>query len=215
MKTKITFRPLKLILIGLVFILTWVIGLVIFIYSIPSKKDPINLEGTEAIVVLTGGSMRIEEGFNIFYTSDAKKILVSGVGSGVKINDLKKIVKEIGQDGKIDHEKIVLGSIAKNTASNAKEAKIFMSLNNFKSLRLVTSNYHIKRSLLVFKNQMPGIRIIPHPVCSDNFKKNKQDSILLAINEYNKLIGTLFIILESKYDNLIQNIAAYYKEKTT
>ena len=194
------------------FLLTWVIGLVIFIYSIPNKKDPINLESTDAIVVLTGGSMRIEEGFNIFYASDAKKILVSGVGSGVKVSDLKKIVKEIGQEGKVDHDKIVLGSIAKSTASNAKETKIFMNLNHFKSLRLVTSNYHIKRSLLVFKSELPGIRIVPHPVCSDNFKKDKQDSILLAISEYNKLIGTLLLILETKYDKMIQRAAIRYKE---
>jgi uncharacterized SAM-binding protein YcdF (DUF218 family) len=211
MKSKISSKIFKLLLICSVFVLTWIIGLVIFIHSIPNKKDPVNLESTDAIVVLTGGSMRIEEGFNIFYASDARKILVSGVGSGVKVSDLKKIIKKIGQEAKIDQEKIVLGSIAKNTASNAQETKIFMNLNSFKSLRLVTSNYHIKRSLLIFKSELPGIRIVPHPVCSENFKKNKQDSIILAINEYNKLIGTLLIILESKYDKFILKLAKHYQ----
>ena len=69
----------------------------------------------------------------------------------------------------------------------------FLKENKFKSLRLVTSNYHIKRSLLEFQQQMPSKEIIPHPVFTNNFTLKSwwrsSSTAKLILLEYNKYLA--------------------------
>ena len=63
--------------------------------------------------------------------------------------------------------------------------------NKVRSIRLVTSNYHIPRSLEEFRSQNPQIKIVPHPVYSENVSpqwwKNRGSFCLIA-SEYNKFL---------------------------
>jgi uncharacterized SAM-binding protein YcdF (DUF218 family) len=67
----------------------------------------------------------------------------------------------------------------------------------YKSIRLVTANYHMPRSLVLFRSAMPNIKIIPHPVYPSKFKYNKWwlsgRTISLVISEYFKYVITNFI----------------------
>jgi uncharacterized SAM-binding protein YcdF (DUF218 family) len=178
------------------------LGFFYFADQIPGKNLNKDTE-TDAIVVLTGGIMRLEEGLNAFVGIKAKKILISGVGTGfTKKILLKKILKQQLLD-QINIDNIILGNIASNTFENAIETKLFLDLNHFKSLRLVTSNYHIPRSLLLFRRIMPEIIIIPHPVCVGGFKKSANYITLynlkIIINEYNK---TLWLLTNNAIDDM-------------
>jgi len=59
---------------------------------------------------------------------------------------------------------IVLGHVANSTIGNAEETGDWMRAEGLHSLRLVTANYHMPRSLLEFRHAMPDIAIVPNPV---------------------------------------------------
>jgi uncharacterized SAM-binding protein YcdF (DUF218 family) len=70
-------------------------------------------------------------------------------------------------------DKIILGHEADNTRGNALETAGWMREQGFHSMRLVTSAYHMPRSLLEFSAAMPDITITPHPVFADNVKQGE------------------------------------------
>ena len=87
--------------------------------------------------------------------------------------------------------KIELENRSTNTVENAIETGEWIRKNKVRSIRLVTSNYHIPRSLEEFRSQNPQIKIVPHPVYSDNVSpqwwKNRGSFCLIA-SEYNKFL---------------------------
>ena len=140
--------------------IAWVAGLVWFVRDLPDSVADADTR-TDAIVVLTGGHGRVEEGVVLLRMGLARKLFVSGVEPGVEVGELLKrahVVPGPGDDG------IVLGHDATSTAANADETASWMRNQDFHSLRLVTANYHMRRSLLEFRHAMPDVRIIPHPV---------------------------------------------------
>jgi uncharacterized SAM-binding protein YcdF (DUF218 family) len=172
----------------------WILGFLWFISSTPSHIKDDNIY-TDAIIVLTGGKGRIIEGIRLLSENKAKKMLISGVGQNANLNDLKTMSDELAMISlKPYQSRITLGHYATNTKQNAHEAAMWMEFNNFKSLRLVTSSYHINRSVAEFKSVMGNIEIIPHPVFTSNFKLSEwwkfPGTAKLLFLEYNKLIAS-------------------------
>lgn len=184
---------------------TWLLGLLCFMAMIPKPYQEVEGQ-TDAVVVLTGGTKRLETGLDVFVTTGAEKILISGVGFKVTKKDIIKNFSKSEESQKINPDNIILGSIADSTISNAIEAKIFMDLHRFKSLRLVTSNYHMPRSQLIFKKYMPDYEVIIHPVGQDNISLF-DGKFKLIFNEYNKLVGFVLITIWEWY--------GYYFDTTT
>jgi uncharacterized SAM-binding protein YcdF (DUF218 family) len=87
---------------------------------------------------------------------------------------------------------IVLGHAAESTHGNAEETQIWMALENYHSLRLVTANYHMPRSLMVFRAAMPGIMIIPHPISPESVQLEhwwlRSGTASLLVTEYMKYL---------------------------
>ncbi len=115
------------------------------------------------IVILTGGTNRIKDGLKIlsnFETSKKNdfKILVSGTGKGFSKNSLKKQLGPNFNPNLIECC-IELDSISKNTYTNASETFKWSKKNDIKEFVLITSNYHMPRAFLEFKNRMPDIKI--------------------------------------------------------
>ncbi len=166
-------------------------GLVWFAEAIPRAGNDAG-EITDAIVVLTGGKLRLEEGLALLAEGRAKKLLVSGVNRGVELNELLRVA---GQPSAELLCCIALGYEADNTAGNAFETRAWMERENFRSLRLVTSNYHMRRSLLEFRRAMPHIRIVPHPVFPEGFKRENwwqwPGTLALIASEYHKYLAAL------------------------
>ncbi len=122
---------------------------------------------TDAIVVLTGGPMRLREGLHLLAEGKARKLLVSGVYRGVDVQELLRVARQAPESVECCVE---LGYAADSTAGNASETAEWMSREGYSSLRLVTANYHMRRSLLEFRRAMPGVTIVAHPVFPDAFR---------------------------------------------
>jgi uncharacterized SAM-binding protein YcdF (DUF218 family) len=57
-----------------------------------------------------------------------------------------------------------------NTVGNAAETRRWAKSRGFKSLIVVTSNYHMPRSMAELSRQLPDIALIPFPVISDKLR---------------------------------------------
>lgn len=144
----------------------WVAGFLYFVLQIPDIGDSSLDEGpTDAIIVLTGGSGRIENGLDLLQAGKAKKLFVSGVGAGV---DLETLLSGLATDAARLRCCVVLGHAADDTTGNAAETAAWMRNEGYHSLRLVTANYHMPRSLVEFHAAMPDVRIIAQPVYPPN-----------------------------------------------
>ena len=118
--------------------------------SLSIRVDPSS--PTDAIVVLTGGRLRLETGLELFATGSAKKLFISGVNQRV---DRDELLRALGPAAERAACCIVLGHEADNTFGNARETANWMHEEGYKSLRLVTSWYHMRRGLLEFGRAMP------------------------------------------------------------
>lgn len=189
----------KLLLLILCLSGSWAAGFAWFITLIPEHAED-NDSTTDAIVVLTGGKGRLLTGITLLEENKAKKLLISGVGEKSTIADLQHLSEEMpARQIKPLKNRIMLGHMAYSTQTNAIETAIWMEFEHYNSLRLVTSNYHMPRSMLQFKAEMPDVSIIPNPVFPAHFKLMEwwkfPGSAKLLISEYHKFIAVGFAVL--------------------
>jgi uncharacterized SAM-binding protein YcdF (DUF218 family) len=171
----------------------WVAGLVWFATA-PSAED--RAAPTDAIVVLTGGSQRLNSGIALLREGKGRKLFISGVNHHV---DLQDLLRSSGEDLELAGEwaasRVVLGYRAVDTLGNAGETARWMRQQDFHSLRIVTAWYHMRRSLLEFERAMPEIEIVPHPVFPDQIAHEhwwaRRETAALLVNEYGKYLATL------------------------
>ena len=82
--------------------------------------------------------------------------------------------------------------MSQNTYSNAVETSKWVSKNNIKEILLITSNYHIPRSILEFQNKMPNLKILYYPITPKQHQINKWlksfETFSLIFIEYCKYI---------------------------
>lgn len=168
--------------------LVWLAGLYRFAEGIPREAEN-SSEPVDAIVVLTGGSMRMEEGLALLSRHLGKKLFVSGVHRGVEV---KQLIDRSLRSPEVIDCCIVLGYAADHTAGNAHETAAWMRQQGYGSLRLVTASYHMPRSLAEFRQEMPSIRVIPHPVFPEHVKLDDwwrwPGTAVLIVSEYNKYL---------------------------
>ena len=167
-------------------ILLWLGGFGIFTYKI-NHFDIDYQTNTDAIIVLTGGRNRISEATKLYNDNKAKYMFISGVAKDITLENIQNT-----QNIKIKKTKTVeIGHKADNTVGNANETKEWIENNNIKSIRLVTSNYHIFRSLIEFRNHLNDTKILLHPVYSEYIEKKwwtSWQTFSLIFKEYNKFI---------------------------
>ena len=181
-------RSLAMVAVGCC--LLWLVGLLWF--ATPPSADT-RAAPTDAIVVLTGGSLRLQSGIDLLREGKGRKLFVSGVNHQVDLDDL------LGISGSAPEWAlccIVLGHEADNTLGNALETARWVRGQGFRSLRLVTAWYHMPRSLLEFDRALPEIDIVAHPVFPDQVKQEhwwaRRGTAALLVSEYVKYLGALF-----------------------
>lgn len=168
----------------------WLAGLVWFAERV-SHLTP-QAGATDAIVVLTGGSERVAEGVALLAGGSARLLFVSGVPEGVTG---EAILNGAGAGANALLPHIVLGHSAQDTAGNAAETAQWVRREGVRSLRLVTANYHMPRSLIEFRRAMPDVAILAHPVFPDRFKDREwwrwPGTLALMVREYDKYLLAL------------------------
>jgi uncharacterized SAM-binding protein YcdF (DUF218 family) len=177
----------------------WALGLLVFAAAIPNPRQVRDSDRpTDAIIVLTGGGDRLAEGFRLLDRGLAKKLLISGVAQGVT---LEQLIDGLGADRAAAPTAgelaccVTLGYVAASTAGNALESAHWIAENGFHSVRLVTANYHMMRSLLEFRRTAPTVEVIPHPVfpaeVKDPYWFVHPKTVALIVNEYHKYLVAL------------------------
>jgi len=143
----------------LLLFLGWMVGFVLFANRVAELRPA---EGrADGLVVLTGGSQRIEAAADLLHRMPTARMLVTGVDRRV---DRETLLRRLSDFEALDHERIDLGYAAEDTVGNAVEAAGWAVAQGYGSIRVVTAAYHMPRSLAEFRHAMPSITILPHPV---------------------------------------------------
>jgi uncharacterized SAM-binding protein YcdF (DUF218 family) len=112
----------------------------------------------DAIVVLTGDRARIAKAIELLQAGRGERLLISGVNERTSRATLRSMIANAGTrfDCCVDIDRAAL-----DTIGNARQASIWVQERGFGSLIVVTSDYHLPRSLIEFRRAMPGIAIYP------------------------------------------------------
>lgn len=142
--------------------LVWALGFALFAVGLPG---PANGVTTDAIIVLTGGENRIERGIALLQDRKAERMLVSGVNRTVRPAEL---AAELGAPEALFDCCIDLDQDSVDTRSNGEEAARWVHRNEFESVRLVTTDWHMPRARFEMAERMdPAVTIIPDAVPSE------------------------------------------------
>ncbi|HET6839725.1 MAG TPA: YdcF family protein, partial [Bradyrhizobium sp.] len=121
----------------------------------------------DGIVVLTGGSSRVSDAMELLAGGYGKRLLISGVHPTNAASDISRSLS--------DNQSwlsccVDLDRSAVNTRSNAAETRRWVQERGFKSLIVVTSNYHMPRAILELSHAMPNIQLIPFAVVGERWR---------------------------------------------
>jgi uncharacterized SAM-binding protein YcdF (DUF218 family) len=164
-------------LLSLLF-LAWVIGFLWFVVTLPG---PVSGTKTDAVIVPTGGAGRIPRGLEVLDQGLAAKMLVSGVDPEVKPGEF---AAEFGVDAARMDCCVTLGFAAVDTRSNAAETAKWVAQNEVRSLRLVTTDWHMRRTASELDRTLPDhVTVIRDAVPS-------QPDFGTLFLEYHKLLAS-------------------------
>ena len=159
-------------------LLLYALGFMVFAFTLgkPAKADA---PATDAAVVLTGGSGRLEHGVQVLRQRKARRLLVAGADPSVTKAD---IARRLRGNGRTVSCCIDLGSESVDTRSNAEEARRWLEKNRFDSLRLITSDWHMRRARYEFRRVLgDDFAVVADAVRSE-------PSFLTLFGEYNKFV---------------------------
>lgn len=157
----------------------------------------------EGIVALTGGAARIDGALSLLADGRGERLLISGVNPAVGRREIARLVD--GESRQVFGGSVDLGHAARDTIGNAGEARAWARKNGFRSLIVVTSDYHMPRSMIELAGAMPEITLIPYPVSNPHLDMVRwwrhADSVKLLMAEYVKYtLARARLALESPWD---------------
>jgi uncharacterized SAM-binding protein YcdF (DUF218 family) len=154
------------------------LGFVLFAFTL-GKPAPATASATDAAVVLTGGSGRIEHAIDVLREGKAKRLLVAGADPSVTKAD---IARRLGGRRKLIQCCVDLGSESVDTRSNAEEAGRWLAKHKYKSLRLITSDWHMRRARYEFEKVLGSSYLLTTDAV------RTEPSFVTLFGEYNKYL---------------------------
>jgi uncharacterized SAM-binding protein YcdF (DUF218 family) len=165
------------------------IGFVAFLsqlHGMETKPD----RRADGIVVLTGGSSRVSDAMELLAAGYGKRLLISGVHPTSGASDISRSLPE---SQALFNCCVDLDYSAINTRSNAAETRRWAHERGFKSLIVVTSNYHMPRAIVELSHAMPDISLIPFAVVGDKWREEpwwtNGATLRLLLSEYLKYVA--------------------------
>ncbi|RVT44043.1 YdcF family protein [Sphingobium algorifonticola] len=163
----------RLLSLGLV---AWILGFAWFGAFLP---QPLDGRATDAIVVLTGGAGRIDRGLALLKDGAAKRMLISGVDRSVRPVELAVRYKAPTQ---LFDCCVTLGREAIDTRSNALETARWLDRRDFHTVRLITTDWHMRRAALELRQALPpDVTLVYDAVPA-------RPSLTMLFKEYNKYL---------------------------
>ncbi len=158
--------------------LVWALGFLWFTVDLPQPADGLS---TDAVIVATGGAGRIERGLEVLDEGLAARMLVTGVDPEVRPGEFAAQF-EVPQG--VMSCCVSLGYRAEDTRGNASETAEWVERNSIRSLRLVTTDWHMRRAAGELDRQLPqGVSVVRDAVTSN-------PSLPTLFFEYHKLIAS-------------------------
>lgn len=169
----------------------WVGGFLSFIQDI-QQIPPSSPQKVGGIVILTGTPSRLKAGFDLLKEIPNARLLVSGVNAKVTQETLRQAT---GQSSSLMDCCVDLGRIARNTEGNAEETALWVKNHNINDVLVVTSAYHMPRSLVEFRRKMPKTNLVSYPVESTTLNIaawwTNLHTFIVVGGEFNKYVFSL------------------------
>jgi len=161
-----------------VLFLAWALGFVWFATLLPQPSPDVT---TDAVIVPTGGAGRIDRGLEVLAAGRAKRMLVTGVDPEVTADEF---AAQFGVPEVKMECCVTLGFLAVDTRGNASETAEWVIRNDISSLRLVTTDWHMRRAAGELNRTLPeGVSVVRDAVPSE-------PSLPGLFLEYHKLIAS-------------------------
>ena len=184
------------------------IGFVAFVSQLHGAETSpqVNADG---IVVLTGGSSRVSDAMELLAGGFGQRLLISGVHRTNGATDISRSVP--------DSEKLLaccvdLDHSAINTRSNAVEAGHWAHERGFRSLIIVTSNYHMPRAIVEMSHVMPDVKLVPYAVVGETWRAepwwSSGPTMRLLLSEYAKYVFAKARIRLARLVPAVDDVAA-------
>jgi uncharacterized SAM-binding protein YcdF (DUF218 family) len=165
------------------------IGFVVFVSQLRDAETR-PARQADGIVVLTGGASRVSDAMELLAAGYGKRLLISGVHPTSAASDISRSVQESQSWFTCC---VDLDRSAVNTRSNAAETRRWARERGFKSLIVVTSNYHMPRAIVEMSHAMPDVSLIPYAVVGDKWREEpwwtSGATLRLALSEYVKYLA--------------------------
>lgn len=164
-------------------VLVWALGFVVFATSLPQPADH---QQTDAIVVPTGSGGRITRGLELLRMGAAEKMLVTGVDADVRPGEF---AAQFDVEDRLMDCCVTLGFSALDTRGNARETAAWMEEQRYNSMRLVTADWHMRRTALELSDRLPGnVTVLRDAVRSE-------PSFWMLFLEYHKFMAACLVQL--------------------
>jgi uncharacterized SAM-binding protein YcdF (DUF218 family) len=168
-------------------VVAFTLGFLWFTSRVPSSE--ITLTGTtDGIVVLTGDSARISEAIELLANRRGKRLLISGANRGTTAAEISRLNPDFTRwiQCCVDFDRSL------NTLGNAIETRRWAERRRFRSLTVVTSDYHMPRAMAEIAHQLPNTRLVAFPVMSERLRTDhwwaSGPAMRLLLTEYVKYI---------------------------
>ena len=164
--------------VGALLLILYALGFLLFGVTLAAPA-PDDSKPTDAIVVITGGTGRIERAVEVLADRKGQRLLIAGADPAVTKDDL---VRRLKGRRKLLQCCVDLGSESVDTRSNAEEARRWLDKNKYRSARLITSDWHMRRAAYEFDRQLDGkVMIVEDAVKSE-------PNFMTLFAEYNKYL---------------------------
>lgn len=166
-------------------------GFLIFVSTLARHERP-PIDRVDGIVALTGGAQRIGDAIDLLAGGYGRRLLITGVNERTSRDEIARLNPNqralIACCVDLDYR-------ARNTIGNAIETRRWMRNHRFSTVAVVTSNYHMPRTLIELDHALKDSdRILPHPVVTDAFDADRwwqsPPAARLVASEYVKFLAS-------------------------
>lgn len=126
-------------------------------------------EAVDAIVAVSGGdtNARTDEAIRLYKNHWANTLIFSGAAEDKSGPSNAAAMQTRAEEQGVPSSAIILDEESATTLQNAEDSKTIFDEHNIKSIILVTSGYHQRRASLEFNKLATGVKVVNHPVASD------------------------------------------------